>query len=80
MWSGPMPRASYLARAERAADDLAVLPRDDLERALRALSDALRGRPDLPGDVANRVQSAAKAIWWMRKHEQQPPRTDSVAF
>jgi hypothetical protein len=62
-------RASYVLRAEAVLDDLATLPRDELERALRALSASLRERRDLPGDVANRVESAAKAIWWMRKME-----------
>ncbi len=64
-------RASYVLRAESALADLATLPRDELERALRALSSALKTREDIPTDVSRRVQSAAKAIWWMRKMETQ---------
>lgn len=64
-------RASYVLRAEAALADLATLPRDELERALRALSASLKTREDIPTDVSRRVNSAAKAIWWMRKMETQ---------
>jgi hypothetical protein len=73
-----MPRASYLARAERAADDLAVLPPAEVEQVLFSLAAVLfqraMDRGDIPRDAARRVNSAAQAVKGMRT------RADSVAF
>lgn len=58
-----MPRASYLTRAERAADDLAVLPPAEVEQVLFSLAAVLFQR------AMDRVNSAAQAVKGMRMME-----------